>query len=245
MAWYENWFDQDEYELLYQNRNASEATELADLVERTVKPEPGCSILDMGCGRGRHAIEFATRGYRLTGIDLSERSIAQAKSAALEAGLEIDFRRGDMRTPITDAVFDGILNLFTAFGYFNTHDEHQSALNAMLAPLTPGGWFVQDFLNAERVIADLVPEDVRTIGVASVRQNRWIENNRIRKKIVFSYEDQEHEFDESVALLRKEDFESMYALAGLTIFHVAGSYQGDPHSPSSPRLIMFSRKKID
>ena len=59
MAWYEDWFDKDEYELLYQNRDASEAVQLADLVEHIVPITPGSSLLDMGCGRGRHAIEFA------------------------------------------------------------------------------------------------------------------------------------------------------------------------------------------
>jgi len=245
MAWYESWFDQDEYEILYQNRDASEATELANLVERTVNPEPESAILDMGCGRGRHAIEFASRGYHMTGVDLSERSISQAKSHALAAGLDIDFRQADMRVPILNASFDGVLNLFTAFGYFDTLSEHQKALDAMIKPLSSGGWFVQDFLNADRVIADLVEHDERTIGDAHIIQNRWIENNRIRKKIIFSYGDEKREFDESVALLRKEEFESMYVSAGLTVTHVAGSYEGDPYNSSSSRLILFSRKDID
>lgn len=244
MAWYENWFDQDEYELLYQNRDASEATRLADLVERIVAPATGVSILDMGCGRGRHAIEFASRGYEMTGIDLSERSIEQARSHARKAGVDIDFSVGDMRDPVTGS-FDGVLNLFTAFGYFDTDREHQKAVDAMVAPLKTGGFFVQDFLNADRVVSDLIPEDAREIGQAHVSQKRWIENNRIRKEITFSYEDKSHVFNESVALLRLADFEALYAYAGLHIFHTAGSYDGDTYGPSSPRLILFSRKKTD
>ena len=242
MAWYEDWFDKDEYELLYQNRDASEALQLADLVERLVAPSPGSALLDMGCGRGRHALEFARRGYDITGVDLSARSIQQAMTRAEEAGLTIDFRRADMRIPLTDKTFDGVLNLFTAFGYFESMAENQTAIDSMIAPLKDGGFFVQDFLNADRVISDLVPQDYREIGDARVSQKRWIENNRIRKEIVFSYGEQSHTFNESVALLRQEDFEKMYKKAGLEITHIVGSYLGEPLTPASTRMILFSKK---
>jgi SAM-dependent methyltransferase len=243
MAWYEDWFDKDEYELLYQSRDAVEAVQLADLVERHVQPGPGSRLLDMGCGRGRHAIEFAGRGYDITGVDLSERSIAQAKKLALHAGLEIDFRRADMRVPLTGTSFDGVLNLFTAFGYFETMDENQAAINAMISPLRADGFFVQDFLNADRVISDMVPEDYREIGNAKVTQKRRIENNRIKKEIIFSVGDQTHTFNESVALLSLDDFKSMYEVAGLELTDVMGSYLGEPFTPDSSRMILFSRKR--
>jgi len=243
MAWYEDWFDKDEYELLYQNRDASEAVQLADLVEHIVPITPGSSLLDMGCGRGRHAIEFAGRGYGITGVDLSARSIDQARKHAREAGLTIDFRRADMRVPITDKSFDGVLNLFTAFGYFETMDEHQAAIDAMIHPLREDGFFVQDFLNAERVIAELVPEDSREIGDATVSQRRWIENDRIRKEIVFSQGGQSHTFFESVALLRLNDFLLMYNTAGLELIDVKGSYAGEDFGPDSSRMILFSKKR--
>ena len=243
MAWYEDWFDKDEYELLYQNRDASEAVQLADLVEQKCEPNPGATLLDMGCGRGRHALEFAGRGYRVTGVRLSARSIIQAQKRAAEARLDIDFRRADMRVPLTDKTFDGVLNLFTAFGYFETAEENQAAISAMTAPLLPGGFFVQDFLNATRVVDGLVPEDFREIGDARVRQKRWVENGRIRKEIVFSYADLSHTFNESVALLTLDDFQPMYDRAGLELVEVFGSYAGETFGPASPRMIMFSRKR--
>ena len=104
---------------------------------------------------------------------------------------------------------------------------------------------VQDFLNADFVEAGLVPSDERSIGNVRVRQRRWIENGRIRKEIVFADGVQEHLFEDSVALLRRPDFERLYASVGLSIFDIFGSYLGAPFSRSSPRMIIFSRKEAD
>ena len=242
MAWYEQWFNRDEYEIVYQNRDEAEATKLADLVERVAAPEAGCSLLDVGCGRGRHAIEFARRGYRMSGLDLSERAITQARTRASEAGLEIEFIQGDMRNPVSEASFDGILNLFTAFGYFEDWADHQRAVDAMAKATRPGGFVVQDFLNAPFVEQGLVPEDERVVGETTIHQRRWIEDDRIRKELTFSRAKETRTFFESVALLRQPDFEKFYESAGLDIFALFGDYDGGLLSESSPRMILFSRR---
>ena len=54
---------------------------------------------------------------------------------------------------------DLTVNLFTSFGYFAQDEEHTDALGQMLATVRPGGWFVIDFLNADRSRASLVPAE--------------------------------------------------------------------------------------
>lgn len=242
MAWYEQWFSRDEYEIVYSNRNDAEAIELVDLIERTVIPAQGCSLLDVGCGRGRHAIEFARRGYRVTGLDLSERSLEVARELAEEEHLQIDFIAGDMRDPVGDNEYDGVLNLFTAFGYFEKWADHQRAVDAMAKAVKPGGFVVQDFLNPTAVENNLVPSDTRTVGDVSIDQRRWIEEGRILKEIIFSKEEESHTFYESVALLSRSEFETMYSDAGLVLDSIAGDYSGSAHEPDSPRMILFSHK---
>jgi cyclopropane fatty-acyl-phospholipid synthase-like methyltransferase len=242
MTWYEQWFNREEYEIVYEKRDEEEARLMADLVEKIISPDPGSRILDVGCGRGRHAIEFAERGYSVTGLDLSERAIRQARERAEEAGLDIRLLQGDMRDPVDTEAFDGVVNLFTAFGYFEEWEEHQRAINAMTTAVIPGGFVVQDFMNASYVESGLVPSDVRTVDDTEIRQQRWIEDGRIRKKIVFTRGEESHTFFESVALLRREDFERLYDSAGLHLFDIRGDYHGEAHQDSSPRMILFSRK---
>ncbi|NNE70957.1 MAG: class I SAM-dependent methyltransferase [Rhodothermales bacterium] len=242
MAWYEQWFDTDEYDLVYQNRDEGEAALLIDLVESVTRPAAGSSLLDVGCGRGRHAVEFARRGYRVTGLDLSERSLEAAMQRADEAGVDVRWIRQDMRIPVPEA-FDRVVNFFTAFGYFEDPAEHQRALNAMAGCVDRGGWFVQDFLNAEYVRANLVAADVRTLGEWEIRQQRRIKDGRIRKRIEFRKGESSHTFEESVALLSREDLEALHLDAGLEIQQVFGDYEGSDPGPDRPRVVLFSRRK--
>jgi SAM-dependent methyltransferase len=243
MAWYEEWFDRDEYEVVYQNRNDQEAGHLIDLIERTVAPRPGAHILDVACGRGRHALILARRGYRVVGIDLSARAIERARRRAADAGVEVEFVRSDMRTPFCDACFDGAVNLFTAFGYFEREEDHARAIGAMGASLRPCGWLVQDFLNASYVRDRLVPCDVRQEGGVQITQRRWIEHGRVNKEILLRRNGSTQTFFESVRLFTRDELEALYAAAGLRISRSFGTYDGAPYSPESPRLILVAYRE--
>ncbi len=245
MAWYKDWFDRDEYELVYHERDEEEAEELIDLLERVVAPTPGATMLDVGCGRGRHPRTLARRGYQVTGLDLSERVLAQARRQAEEEGLSIRFLQGDMRAPLCTACFDGVVNLFTAFGYFDEERDHLRAVEAMATPLKAGGWLFQDFLNAPQVQSTLVPEDVIVQDGVEIGQRRWIEEGRINKEITFYDADSHHNsatFRESVRLLTLDDFRALYDAAGLELIDTFGDYAGHRHTPASPRLILYARK---
>lgn len=246
MPWYEDWFNSDGYELVYDQRDLSEAERIADLIEANVSPEPGAEILDVGTGRGRHARVLARRGFRVTGLDLAEKAIATARERSKNEGLsteQITFVQGDMRLPHFQERFDGVVNLFTSFGFFEDDADHQRTISAMSAALKPGGWFVQDFLNAPFVRAHLVQESEKESGSVHVRQERWIDGEYVKKRITLTTNGQTHMFVESVHLLGKDDFKRMYASAGLTVTHCLGDYDGSPHSDQSPRLIFVARKQ--
>ncbi|MEM8556407.1 MAG: class I SAM-dependent methyltransferase [Bacteroidota bacterium] len=258
MAWYEAWFDSDAYEVVYQNRNLADARCLLDLIERVADPAPDAALLDVACGRGRHARLLAQRGYDVTGLDLSANAIATARHRAEQEGLteRVRFVVGDMRLPHFQQRFDGVVNLFTSFGYFQDEADHARAVDAIAQALRPGGFVVQDFLNADYVRAHLVPEDERTIDGIDVRQERWIDEDapggpRVEKRITlccFERDDAEgiaaedHVFTESVRLLTRSDFTVLYEHAGLTLLDTFGDYDGGPHTPESPRLILHARR---
>ncbi|HET6566902.1 MAG TPA: methyltransferase domain-containing protein [Rhodothermales bacterium] len=245
MAWYEDWFGRDEYELVYGHRNDEEAGRAVDLIERLAVPAKGDAILDMACGRGRHARCLARRGYEVTGVDLSERAIEAARARARAEGLDVVFLRGDMRDPVCNACFDGVVNLFTAFGYFERERDHLRALRAMAHALKPGGWIVQDFLNAPRVVGRLVPEDRRAAGDVEIVQHRWVDDGRINKRIEIQGDSTVSVFNESVRLFTLNDFRKMYPAVGLDLLEVMGDYDGAAYTPDAPRLILYARRCVD
>lgn len=242
-AWYEEWFERDEYELVYRPRDDRDAERLVALLLDLVRPEPGARILDMGCGRGRHALRLATRGYRVTGIDLSRRAVEQARQRSTRARHAVTFRQGDMREVQGVASYDGVVNLFTAFGYFAEERDHLRVVRAMAAALRPDGWLVQDFLNAPYVETHLVPESATEVDGVRIEQRRWIAGGRVEKEIRIHRGDGWQTFFESVRLLTREDFEALYDAAGLELVGALGDYDGSPYTAESPRLILHARKR--
>jgi SAM-dependent methyltransferase len=243
--WYEAWFDRDEYEIVYRHRDDEEAARLISLPERATGADAGESVVDIGCGRGRHAIRLALHGYRVTGLDLSERSIEMARERAASERQEVRFVVGDMRNALCSSCFDGAVNLFTAFGYFEEEVEHQRAIDAIARSLKPGAWFFQDFLNADYVRETFVPEDRRREGDVDIVQRRRIDDGRIRKTITLIRDGEQRSFEESVRLLELRDFIDMYDRSGLRLMSVYGDYDGHPYGPGSPRMIMYSVKDQD
>lgn len=242
--WYEEWFDTEAYELVYKGRDESDAEPLVDLVEALADPAPGVRILDVACGRGRHARILARRGYDVTGFDLSRRALEVARVRAEEEGLDIAFERGDMREPIAQSAFDGAVNLFTSFGYFETDEEHEQALRQIARALKPNGWFVQDYLNPPHARETLIRQDRRSENGLEIEQHRWIEDGRLEKEIRLNRDGRSKTFLESVRLFGREDFERMYREAGLELIETRGSYEGDPYRErTSPRLILYARTR--
>jgi 2-polyprenyl-3-methyl-5-hydroxy-6-metoxy-1,4-benzoquinol methylase len=78
-SWYKKWFDSIFYHQLYSNRSEKEATDFIDTLMDELKPPPGSTMLDLGCGAGRHAKWLSVKGYDVTGLDLAASSIQSAK----------------------------------------------------------------------------------------------------------------------------------------------------------------------
>jgi SAM-dependent methyltransferase len=265
---YAAWFDAEQYELVYRDRDTADAERLAELIERAVDPAPDDEILDVGTGRGRHALVLAARGHRVVGLDLAPRAVATARRRAAEAGLagRARFVEGDMRAlPFPDGAFDGVVNLFTSFGFFEDDRDHARAVAEMarvLRPPTagrPGGWLVQDFLNAAYVRAHLVPEDVYVeapeqapgeapAGIVVHQARRIVEDApggpRVEKTITLGPEGGGAPvvFVERVRLLERADFERYYAAAGLRVAEAFGAYDGRPPGPDTPRVILVAKR---
>jgi 2-polyprenyl-3-methyl-5-hydroxy-6-metoxy-1,4-benzoquinol methylase len=107
------------YELLFENYGKTYDRESftqgtvgeCDFIERELNFDKSLKILDVGCGTGRHAIELSKRGYSVTGIDLSESQLAQAKEKAKKNNLQIEFLKHDARNLPFENEFDAAIML--------------------------------------------------------------------------------------------------------------------------------------
>ena len=71
-SWFKDWFNSPYYHQLYFKRDDKEAEAFIDKLINYLKPPAGSTMLDVACGKGRHSIQLANKGFDVTGIDLSE-----------------------------------------------------------------------------------------------------------------------------------------------------------------------------
>jgi 2-polyprenyl-3-methyl-5-hydroxy-6-metoxy-1,4-benzoquinol methylase len=77
--WFKDWFNSPYYHQLYFQRDDKEAAAFIDKLIGHLQPPAGSRMLDVACGKGRHSIQLASKGYDVTGIDLSADSIREAQ----------------------------------------------------------------------------------------------------------------------------------------------------------------------
>lgn len=239
--WYENWFSSSYYKILYQDRDELEAEEFINALIDHLQPLPGSKMLDIACGEGRYAYQLEERGFNVTGIDLSHASIRKAKQYESD---HLHFYVHDMRFPFYINYFDYSFNFFTSFGYFGTERDHMMAAKSFAKGLKKEGLLVIDYMNAQRVIENLIPEATIVKNGLTFNITKKVEGGKIIKDIKFNDEHGgSHHYAERVSAFRLSDFLKMFKTAGLSIVGTFGNYQLDPYDPAtSPRLIMIFKK---
>lgn len=184
----------------------------------------GSSILDVGCGTGRHSIELAKRGFKMTGVDISQGMLAEAENAAAAAGVQVEWVHSDAVTYVPEKKFDAVVCLCEgAFGLVGRDEEplehDMGILRRVAAALKPQGRFILTTLNAYCRIRSLTQEDVdsgRFNPVTMVEQT------------VDEWELPEGKKQVEVKERRYFPFElqDMFAQAGLRVDHVWGGSLG-------------------
>src|SRR5689334_6165745 len=168
--WFANWFDSPHYHKLYAHRSDAEAAGFIDALVNRLQPYEHDAILDLGCGAGRHAKYLASKGFCVTGLDLSADSIRRARRAE-RPGLR--FLRHDMRLPFGVQAFDYVMNLFTSFGYFDDPADHYQVLRNIAIALRPSGRLVLDYLNVAYAETRLTPSETTQADDTIYRITRW------------------------------------------------------------------------
>ena len=237
--WFASWFDTSYYHILYDHRNEDEAILFIQKLIEHLKLQSGSHVLDLACGKGRHARTLHTFGLNVLGTDLSPQSIEFAEQFATDG---LQFQVQDMRETLPNVCFDAIFNLFTSFGYFDVIEDNRKVIASVHEMLAKQGVFVIDFLNPTLVKNTLVPEEVIEKQGITFHIHRKIEAGFVVKHIDFVDQGKTFHFEEKVQLFGLKDFQQM--LEGLfTIQAVFGDYHLNPyHENESKRLLLIAEK---
>lgn len=221
-------------------RHPEQTAQEADFLAGQLELQAGMAALDVPCGNGRHAIELARRGIRMTGVDLSRGFLEEARRQAPE----IEWIHSDMRNLPWQCHFDAAYCWGNSFGYFD-HDSCQRFLEAVASALRTGGRFI---LESGAVSESLLPafQSERTLRIADLdfhsRNLYHAAEGRMDITYTFARGQQRevkpiHQWVHSAAEIRR-----MLARAGLSPVAAFGDLDGAPYALGSPRFIVLARR---
>lgn len=129
-------------------RKHSTVREIVKWISLVAPAEKYRDLLDLGCGPGIYAEEFHKAGYRVSGMDFSERSINYARNSAQEKNLPITYYYQSYLTLDFTAQFDLITLIYYDFGVLSTEDRAKLLKNIYSA-LRPGGLLILEVLTPQ------------------------------------------------------------------------------------------------
>jgi len=246
--WFARWFNTEAYHVLYEKRDDVEAKQFVERLVNQLFPSGSGSgskkILDLGCGAGRHSIQFGLQGHSVIGLDLSQNSIETAQKNT-ESFPNVSFLKGDMRElqkifPANS--FHVVVSLFTSLGYFESFNDLQQTLDGIHHVMRDEGIFVLDFLHVHHVKSTLVPHEQIFKGGYQFNIHRRIVEGWIEKSIQYEVQGEEYHFVERVQAISEKEWEVLFQSVGWEIVNRFGDYSLNPLMEESPRCILVARK---
>jgi SAM-dependent methyltransferase len=159
------------YDLLYEDKDYAAETSFVEQQLRRHGAALG-SLLDLGCGTGVHAAEFARNGWRVAGIDLSQDMIRRAEARLSKTPGDVKFRQGNVCEAGPERDFDAVVSLFHVASYLTSPDQLRGMFVTANAALKPGGIFLFDYWYGEAVLAQGVETRVKEVERAPLRVTR-------------------------------------------------------------------------
>ncbi|HBP22536.1 MAG TPA: methyltransferase [Planctomycetes bacterium] len=242
--WWSDFFKGPWLDVQRAHDDAERTSAEADFIERVLKLRPGAMVLDVPCGTGRLSLQLATRGYQLSGVDVTPALLEDARRVSRERGLAVTWREGDMRDLPWVGVFDAVFCWWGSFGYFDEEGD-RAFLAAAAKSLLPGGRLLLDTHVVETLLPKFRPRDWSQEGeVVLLQDRRWdLERGRIDATWTAVRQGEQHVSHSSIRVYTYRELASLLDEAGFTIEQAYGGLGGEPFAVGSPRLHLVARKR--
>ncbi len=242
------WFEQEQlwrefYPVMFPESRFRHAAAQVDQI-LALAAFAGRDVLDLCCGPGRHAIQFARKGLRVTGVDRTPFLIEEARRRAGEAGVTVEFVEQDMREFTRPASFDLAVSLYSSLGYFDDPGGDAVVLGQLYRNLRPGGVLVIDGVGKEPVAKTFQPTMSTTVdGVLYVLRNEIADDwTRVRNEWVRIEDGRAVTYRFSQMIYSGRELKSLLIEAGFGDVKLYGDLSGAPYGAQAQRLVAVARK---
>lgn len=241
--WYETFFGRDYLTLYVHTNTAAEV----DAIEKILRLRKGAKVLDVACGAGRHSIELARRGYAVTGVDLSEALLEEARRAARSARVKATFVHGDMRRLRYAGAFDAAISMFSSFGYFDRTEEDRQVLAGIARGLKPRGKFLMEMFNRDHFAwsAPVQGWRIRDGDTIILQEDAFDPiRGRYETRQILIDRKGTREYAGSVRAYTLAELKELLEAEGLHLHRVLGGLDLSTYSPRSRRMVLFAVKGL-
>lgn len=247
-AWYVDFFRSDYLNVYGHMFTEERAEKESAFVVSALELKPGASVLDLCCGQGRHSVQLAKRGLKVTGLDLNPDYVVLAQQAAKAGKVEIETVTADMREIPFANKFDAIVNMYSSFGYLESEAEDLRVLESAGNALKTGGRLLLDMLNREWAIDNYIQNDWHTGADGTLYvERRDLDLATSRMHVHFVVVDQKGGRRESIGhnirLYTLTETMRLLERVGMRVTAVFGGFEGEIYGIGTRRMIVVARKE--
>jgi len=243
MDWTKDYFDKFYLRYFLQTQKEETTKKQAGFVAKFF--DSGNYLLDAGCGIGRHALLLGEQGFKILGIDNSPLYIKLATAEAKKRGLKnVQFVQQDIRKLFLRHEFNGILSLWSSFGYFDD-DTNFDILKRFYNSLKKDGKLIIDIENRDYILKYFIhetfkeKEDIFILErrhylplTSIVTTHRFVVGKDLRK-----------EYLRNIRIYSATEMINLCRIIGFKNIKVFGDYTGKKFSEDSKRIIIHGEKR--
>ncbi len=213
-----------------------------EFIDSTLNLEPQAKILDLFCGYGRHALLLGKLGYEVVGVDTSQYlidiGIKKIETARLSQKISLLKKKKDEIGFNNE--FDAVINMYTSFGFYEDDEDNFSLLKKAYDALKPGGKFLLDVVNRERVVSQPRfknwEERNESLFLLEAYDFNYLRGRAITRRIILDKGVRKEGYI-SIRLYTLAELKMALEAAGFNVEKVYGGYNGNLFTNLSPRMI--------
>lgn len=224
-----------------------------DFLEKTLGLTGTETVLDLACGYGRHSLELARRGYRVTGVDITPAYVDDANKNAAEEQLQAVFLCDDLRNLRYENEFDVVLNMADgAIGYLEDDAENLKIFDVIAKALKPGGRSFIDVQSGDYADAHF-PEQLWEAGARGLTLSAFDWNPQTRISLYgqldYAYGEPltkpEMLYGNPTRLYTQKELEQILRERGLEAYAAYADINGAPAGEGGFQLKICSKKSMN
>lgn len=251
--WYRDFFSGVALDLWRKAIPPEQSKAEADFLVKALQCEAGSDLLDVPCGNGRLSLELAQRGYQVTGVDLSEEFIEEARTrlnppadaGGTDSARQVEFILWDMSKLEGEAIYDGAFCFGNSFGYLEYADM-EGFLNGVARALKPGARFVVETgMAAESILPNLEARTWYQIEdiLMTVDHRYQADQSCVDTDYTFVQDGKSETRSAKHWVYTVGEIRRMLERAGFTVLDLYGSVDWQPYKLGAGDLVIVTQKK--